>query len=99
MHSGPGGGGAKPNAQTSGRPFKDQRSLKLPRKRLICYLTLSGKTTATAMDKELNTEYETSCPSASVRTYKKLQLTGSFRIRTAIRFSFLLPLSAPGPDY
>ena len=33
----------------------DQRSLKLPRKRLISYLTLSGKTAATAMDKELNT--------------------------------------------
>ena len=54
MHSGPGGPLTR-NAQTSGRPVKDQMSLKLPRKWLICYLTLSGKIAATAMDKELNT--------------------------------------------
>ena len=56
------------------RLVKDQRSLKMPRKWLICYLTLSGKLAATAMDKELNTrqdvQYETRCPSGSVRMYK-----------------------------
>ena len=46
------------NAQMSGRPVKDQRSLKSPRKRLIPYLTLSGKIAATAMDKELNTRQD-----------------------------------------
>ena len=52
VRSGP--GGPTCNVQTSGRPVKDQRSLKLSRKQLICYLTLSGKIAATAMDKELN---------------------------------------------
>ena len=56
MRSGP--GGPTRNAQTSGRSVKDQRSLKLPRKRLISYLTLSGKIAATAMDKELNTRQD-----------------------------------------
>ena len=46
-----GPGGTPVNAQTSGRPVKDRRSLKSHRKRLICYLTLSGKIAATAMDK------------------------------------------------
>ena len=50
------------NMQTSGRPVKDQRSLKSPRKWLISYLILSGKIAATAMDKELNTR--------QVRMYK-----------------------------
>ena len=59
----------------SGRPVKDQRSLKSPRKRLICYLTLSGKIAATAMDKELNTRQEVLLVKLG-RT--KLQLTGSF---------------------
>ena len=42
------------NVQTSGRPVKDQRSLKSPKKWLICYLTLSDKIAATAMDQKLN---------------------------------------------
>ena len=42
----------------SGRLVKDQRSLKLPRKQLISYLTLNGKIAATAMDKELNTRQD-----------------------------------------
>ena len=46
------------NAQMSGQLVKDQSSLKLPRKRLICYLTQSGKIAATAMDKELNTRQD-----------------------------------------
>ena len=54
VRSGPGG---PHNTQTSGRPVKDQRSLKLPRKWLICYLTLSSKIAATAMGKELNTKH------------------------------------------
>ena len=62
------------NAQTSGRPVKDQRSLKLPRKWLICYLTLSAKIAATAMDKELNTRQDVLVVQLG-RT--KLQLTGS----------------------
>ena len=45
------GGGARAMRK---RPA-DQSSLKLPRKRLISYRTVSGKTAATAMDKELNT--------------------------------------------
>ena len=49
MRSGLGGGGGV-NAQMSGWLVKDQRSLKSPRKLLICYLTLSGKIAATAMD-------------------------------------------------
>ena len=48
MDFGPGG---LVYAKTSGRPVKDQRSLKSPRKRLISYLTLSSKIAATAMDK------------------------------------------------
>ena len=54
--SGPGGGTR--NAQMSGQLVKDQSSLKLPRKRLICCLTQSGKIAATAMDKELNTRQD-----------------------------------------
>ena len=46
------------NAQKSGQPVKYQRSLKSPRKRLICYVTLSGKIAATAMDTELNTRQD-----------------------------------------
>ena len=46
-----GGGKYTRNAQTSGQLVKNQRSLKSPRKRLICYLTLSGKIVATVLDK------------------------------------------------
>ena len=63
------------NMQMSGWPVKDQRSLKSPRKQLICYLTLSGKIAATAMDKELNTRQDVFLVQLG-RT--KLQLTGSF---------------------
>ena len=83
------------NAQTSGQQVKDQRSLKSPRKRLISYLTLSGKIAATAMDKELNTRQDDLLVPLG-RT--KLQLTGSFWITTVLRFSILLPLSTPGPN-
>ena len=61
--------------QMSGQPAKDQRSLKLPRKRLSCYLTPSGKIAATAVDKELNTRQDVLLVQLG-RT--KLQLTGSF---------------------
>ena len=60
------------NAQTSGRPVKDQRSLKL---RFICYLSLSGKIAATVMDKELNTRQDVLLVPLGCT---KLQLTGSF---------------------
>ena len=63
------------NVQTSGRLVKDQRSLKSPRKRLICYLTLSGKIAATAIEKELNTRQDVPLVQLG-RT--KLQLTGFF---------------------
>ena len=42
----------------SGWPVEDERSLKLPRKQLICYLTLSGNIAGIAMDKELNTRQD-----------------------------------------
>ena len=71
MRSGPGG---RRNAQTSGRPVEDQRSLKSLKKRLISYLTLSGKVSATAMDKELNMRKNFL---VQLR-HTKLQLTGSF---------------------
>ena len=67
--------GAPVNVQMSGRSVKDQRSLKSPRKRLICYLTLNGKIAATAMDKELNTRQDVILVQLG-RT--KLQLTGFF---------------------
>ena len=85
MHSGP--GGPTCNAQTSGQLVKDQRSLKLPRKRLISYLTLSGKIAATAMDKELNTRQDVAMDKELnarqdvllvLLGRTKLQLTGSF---------------------
>ena len=63
------------NVQMSGLPVKDQRSLKSLRKWLICYLTLSGKISATAMDKQLNTRQDVLLVQLG-RT--KLQLTGSF---------------------
>ena len=63
------------NAQTSGRPVKDQRSLKSPRKWLISYLILSDKIAATAMDKELNTRQDVLLIQLG---HTKLQLTGSF---------------------
>ena len=73
MRSGP--GGPTCNAQTSGWPVKDQRSLKLPRKLLISYLTMSGKIVVTAMDKELNTRQDVLLVLLGCT---KLQLTGSF---------------------
>ena len=51
-------GGTPHNVQKSGRLVKDQRSLKSPRKWLICYLTLRCKIAAIAMDKELNTRQD-----------------------------------------
>ena len=69
------GGPLTRDVQTSGRPVKDQRSLKSPRKQLICYLTLSGKIAATAMDKELNTRQDV----LLIRLGRtKPQLTSSF---------------------
>ena len=50
-------------------------SLQSPRKWLICYLTLSGKIAATAMDKELNMRHDVLLVQLG-RT--KFQLTGSF---------------------
>ena len=64
----PGGWGGTRNAQTSGRPVKDQRSLKLPRTRVISYLTLSGQNRSHSHGQRI--EYETRCLSGSVRTYK-----------------------------
>ena len=63
------------NTQTYGRPVKDQRSLKLPRKWLICYVTLEWKIAATAMDKELNTRQDVLL---FLLGHTKIQLTGSF---------------------
>ena len=90
VHSGPGGPLTR-NVQMSGRPVKYQRSLKSP----SLFLTSEWKNCSYSYGQRI--EYETKCPLVpSGRT--KLQLTDSFGIITVIRFSFLLPLSAPGPN-
>ena len=58
-----------------GGMVKGQRSLKLPRKRFISYLTRSDKIAGTAMDKQLNTRQDVLLVPLG-RT--KLQLTESF---------------------
>ena len=62
-------------ARKCGWPVKYQRSLKKPRKRLIPYITLSGKIATTAMGKELNTRQDVLLVQLG-RT--KLLLTASF---------------------
>ena len=83
------------NAQTSGQPVKDQRSLKSPRKWLICYLTLEWQSCSHSYGQRI--EYETRCPFVTVRTYKT-PANRFLRNKNCIRFNFLLPLSAPGPN-